>query len=226
MNSIRFILQIQKVKSIMGVLVTLSVIHFIENSLTILVILLPFWNFLFRPWRRKDFVMFLVASLFFLIQNYAVLKTGGFSFKHKDILLMPYYEPFMWGFYYLTITRFIGEQPGTHRLEAKVFLGMLLTGAAFSLFAGNSKNLLIFTGISTSILILMFHERHDLLYALCALVLGIVVEIFGVLTGLWSYPAPDFLGIPFWFATMWVSVGILGRRLLVPLAEWMADKSV
>lgn len=136
---------------------------------------------------------------------------------------MPYYEPFMWGFYYLTITRFIGEPPRAHGLGAKAILGVLLTGVAFSLFAGNSLNLLLSTIISTSILILMFHEKHDLLYALYALVLGFVVEIFGVSTGLWSYPTPDFLGIPFWFATMWVSVGILGRRFLVPLAEWIAD---
>ena len=49
-------------------------------------------------------------------------------------------------------------------------------------------------------------------------------EIFGVSEGLWSYPAPDFLGIPFWSATMWISVGLLGRRFLIPATEWLAER--
>lgn len=224
MNTIRFILQTQKFKSIMGVLITLSVIHFIENPLVILMALLPLWYFFFRPWNRENCIIFIVALLFFLGQNYAVLKTGGFSFKHKDILLMPYYEPFMWGFYYLTIKRFVGEPPRVHKLEGKAFFGLLLTSASFSLFPGYSQMLLLSSLISTSVLFLMFHEKHDLLYALFALVLGFVVEIFGVSTGLWSYPAPDFMGIPYWFATMWVSAGLLGRRFLIPLAEWLSNK--
>jgi hypothetical protein len=149
MDLIRFMLKTQKVKSIMGVLATLSAIHFIGDPLATLVVLLTFWYFFFRPWDRNDCIMFLVASLFFLLQNYTVLKTGGFFFKHKDILLMPYYEPFMWGFYYLTITHFVGEMPKTHRLEARAFFGLLVTGLSFSLFANDSRILLVSTLIST-----------------------------------------------------------------------------
>jgi uncharacterized membrane protein YoaT (DUF817 family) len=65
---------------------------------------------------------------------------------------------------------------------------------------------------------------RDVQHALFALALGFVVELFGVSTGLWSYPAPDFLGIPFWFATMWLSVGLLGYRFLFPAATWLAAK--
>ncbi|MDY7036269.1 MAG: hypothetical protein SV375_08940, partial [Thermodesulfobacteriota bacterium] len=74
------------------------------------------------------------------------------------------------------------------------------------------------------LLLLMFHKRYDLYYAVYALVLGMVIELFGVFSGLWHYPNPDILGIPFWFANMWMSVGLLGRRFLIPFTEWMAEK--
>ena len=163
--------------------------------------------------------MFGIASLFFLGQNYAVLKVGGFAFKHKDILLMPYYEPFLWGFYYLNIKRFVMENSQAVHLGKRSVVGLFLTVLAFSAFAGNSARLFAATLVSTATLLGMFHEPFDLFYAAYALVIGFIVEFFGVSSGLWAYPDPDFLGIPYWFATMWISVGILGRRFLIPLAE-------
>jgi hypothetical protein len=203
----------------MAIIVTFIIIHTISISSLIPFILLPFWFILFHPWNKTEGIMFIIASLFFLMQNYFVLKAGGFAFKYKDILLMPYYEPFMWGFYYTVIKRFISESSNTKVLGWRPFLGLAITGICFSLFSRNSDILLISTVISTCILFALFHDRYDFYYAICALVLGFIVEIFGVTTGLWSYPDPDFLGIPFWFATMWISVGLLGRRFLIPLAE-------
>lgn len=213
----------QKLRSIAALFLTLTVIHLVGNPILLVLILLPYWYLSFRPWSKAEYFMFLLASGFFFLQNYAVLKTGGFSFKHKDILLMPYYEPFLWGFYYLTIKRFISEQQHC-TLHLKAFLGLVLTGLAFSFFSHNSGLLLISTLVSTGVLLVLFHELYDFYYALCAFILGFIIELFGVSTGLWAYPEPDFLGIPFWFATMWISVGILGRRLLIPLSEWLAKK--
>ena len=146
-----------------------------------------------------------------------------FEFKVKDMLLMPYYEPFLWGFYFTALKRFVsGTGKGRH-FEKKSFLGVLVTSLAFSLFS-SSASLLIATILSTLLLFALFHTRVDISYAACALVLGFIVEVFGVFTGLWSYPAPDFLGIPYWFATMWISVGLLGGRFLIPLGEYLAEK--
>lgn len=216
----------QRLRSVLGLFVTLIIIYVIGNPIFLVFILLPFWFLLFRPLNREDIIIFFIASLFFLVQNYAVLKSGGFSFRHKDILLMPYYEPFMWGFYYLFMKRFIAEPSENCRLQWKAFAGLVLTGFAFSFFAKNSDTLFISTLVSTSVLLILFHERYDLYYALYALVLGFIIEMFGVSAGLWTYPVPDFLGIPYWFATMWISVGILGRRLLIPLSERLAKKGI
>lgn len=206
----------------MALLITLSILYLINNSLLATCVLLPVWILLFRPWNRADFFVFAIAALFFLGQDYAVLKKGGFSFAQHDFLLMPYYEPFLWGFYYLHIKRVIGDQMAPTKVSFHAVIGLFATGVAFSLFSNNSTLLLIATLISTSLLLFMFHEKNDLCYGIYTLALGFVIEYFGVYNGLWSYPMPDFLGIPYWFATMWFSVGILGRRFLLPLAEQLA----
>ncbi len=214
-------LQGNKLKCILAIIVTFAVIHIVEHSLIIPFVLLPFWFFMFRPWDKTDGIIFAVASLFFLVQDYFVLRNGGFYFKHRDMFLMPYYEPFLWGFYYITIKRFFSELLTTNKLGWKSFLGLAITGLCFSLFSNNSNILFISTLISTCMLFAFFHEKYDWLYALYALILGFITEIFGVSTGLWSYPEPDFVGIPFWSVTMWISVGLLGRRFLIPLATWL-----
>lgn len=214
----------QKIKSLFSLIITITVIYFNDQTLITLTILLPFWFFIFRPWNKAEIIIFIVASVFFLAQNYAVLKTGGFSFKQKDILLMPYYEPFLWGFYYLNIKRFISERAEAVIFDKKSIFGLLLTALAFSIFSKDSNTLFMATLLSIGVLFIMFHERFDFYYGAYALALGFVIELFGISTGLWAYPEPDFLGIPYWFATMWISVGVLGRRFLIPLAEWITIK--
>lgn len=208
----------------LSLLVTLGVIHLVDESILVPIILVPLWFVLFRPFNRSDLLMFLIAAVFIVGQNYSVLERGGFAFEEKDFLLMPFYEPFLWGFYYLNVKRFFSEDRERPRLEPRAFAGVGITAVCFSAFGGNDFRLLLATLVSTGILLWMFHRPYDLYYAAYALALGFVVEIFGVSTGLWSYPNPDFLGMPYWSATMWISVGILGRRFLIPFSEWLSGK--
>ncbi len=184
-----------------------------------LVLLLPvFWSALFRPLSRNEYLLFVVAGVFITAQNYTVLRTGAFAFSQQDFLLMPFYEPLLWGFYFLTLKRFFAQHEQVERLEPQALLGLLGVSLAFGLFAGTGwLSPAVF--VAGGILVALFHTREDIWHGLFALVMGFVVEVFGVSTGQWSYPAPDMLGIPFWFAPMWVSVGILGRRLLFPLVN-------
>jgi lipoprotein signal peptidase len=216
----------QKTKSVFSLIITLLLLLLIHNSSILPFLLLPFWLLIYRPFKRPELIMFVIASIFIIGQNYSVLKSGGFTFAQQDFFLMPYYEPFMWGFYYLNMKRFISEDTGKNRpvLRFKSFLGLAATGICFSFFSQSSDSLLISTIISTCILLLFFHKAYDIYYGLYALCLGFIIELFGISTDLWSYPDPDFLGMPFWFATMWISVGILGRRLLIPLSELIDNK--
>jgi len=216
----------QKTRVLLGLLLTFATIHLIGSRLVVLFLLILSWTLLFHPLSAAELVIFVVAALFFLLQNYVCLRAGLFAFRFQDILLMPYYEPALWGFYFISLKRFItGNGKELLAIDKKAVAGLVATSIAFSLFSFDSRALFMATSASTALLLAMFHTKLDIAYALHALALGFVVELFGVSTGLWSYPAPDFLGIPYWFATMWMSVGLLGHRFLIPAAEGLAARA-
>jgi hypothetical protein len=215
----------QKIRVTLGVIITLAAVYFIPDRLLALIPLLLSWWLVFHPLTTGELVMFAVAATFFLFQNYVTLRAGLFEFRFKDILLMPYYEPLLWGFYFLSLKRFISGQARLDlRVDKKAIAAVVVTSLAFSVFSFDSRAIFLATACSTVMLFALFHEKLDVYYALCGLGLGFIVELFGVSTGLWWYPAPDFLGIPYWFATMWISVGLLGRRFLIPISEWLAAR--
>lgn len=213
----------EKINSIVSLIMTLGILYIFNSSLFILPLLLITWYFSLRPFGLEDFSVFVIASVFFLIQNYGVLAKGGFEFSKKEILLMPAYEPFMWGFYFLFFKRMWPECSRGGKLS-KGFIGLVVTSAIFSIFSQNSELLTVATVFSTIFLFVLFHQACDFVLAVTSLALGLVIEVFGVRTGLWSYPAPDIGGLPWWFITMWLSVGLLGRNFLFPLSEFLADK--
>ena len=214
----------QKLRVLIALACTLVILYTVVHSLAALVVLVALWSIIFSPWRLAEAFSFAIASIFFLFQNYVCLKAGIFEFKVKDVLLMPYYEPFLWGFYFTALKRFVSGDRKTLRFQTQSLVGLLVTAVAFSLFSRTPSLFFPATLISTLVLFGLFHTGLDFCYAGCSLILGFIVELFGVATGLWSYPAPDFLGIPYWFATMWINVGLLGYRFLIPLGEWLAGK--
>ena len=213
----------QRVRVLTGLLFTLATLYLVPDRRLVLLPLFLGWWLLFRPLSAIELIMFGVAGAFFLFQNHLALRDGLFEFRFKDILLMPYYEPFLWGFYFLSMKRFVTEGArGLPSIGLKAVAGLAATSAAFAVFSRDSQTLFVATTCSTAFLLALFHDRADLEYAVVALVLGFIVEMFGVSTGLWWYPEPDFLGIPSWFATMWISAGLLARRFLIPIAVWLA----
>jgi hypothetical protein len=212
----------QRLRVVLATLLTGLIIHFVPNRLLVTAILAVLWALLFFPLRWNELIVFALAGVFFVGQNYVCLKAGLFEFRFKDVLLMPYYEPLLWGFYFLSMKRFLSTADTTYVFNWKSVAGLAVTSIAFSVFSFDSRALFAATLCSTALLFVLFHTTRDVQHALFALALGLVVELFGVSTGLWSYPAPDFLGIPFWFATMWLSVGLLGYRFLFPAANWVA----
>ena len=215
----------QRLRVLIALAVTLVLIHVIPDNRLVIAPLVLCWTVFLWPINRSDLAVFVFAGGFFLIQNYLALLDGIFEFRDKDILLMPYFEPLLWGFYFTALRRFIADSaaPGV-RIGWKNFAAVAMTSAMFSLFSFDSHALFAATACSTAVLFAMFHEKEDWQYAGAALALGVIIELFGVWTGLWWYPSPDFLGVPLWFSTMWLSVGVLGRRFAIPAAEWLASR--
>ena len=203
---------------------TLVQISTIEASWLLAVMLPLQWWLVFRPVQHREWVMFALVGPFFVAQNYLALRAGAFTFRQQDFLLMPWHEPLLWMGWYLHLVRFLGRPAREVRLAPSAWLGLAATVTAFSVFGGEARALTFASAASCVLLLALFHTRTDLSYALCAVVLGALVEATGVAGGLWSYPSPGWTGVPAWSLAMWISVGLLGRRFVLPAAEWLAQR--
>ncbi len=212
----------QRLKLFLGLIMLLGIIQFVPHDPIIMkfAILIVFWVLFFWPFEKIEIVMWVVITVFIFYQDYAALSVGAFAFapEYRDILLMPIYEPFMWGFYYLFLKRFIADPALPQRLNFKAFVGLIMLSLCFAFFGKNSALMNYAMTFATLFLLIMFHERYDFYFVFTALGLGIVIENFGVHTGRWSYPHPDFLQLPVWILIMWMAAGLLGRRFLIPLS--------
>ncbi|MBC7359503.1 MAG: DUF817 family protein [Desulfacinum sp.] len=167
--------------------------------------------------------MFVLASVIIVPQNFAATSSGGFSFSRPDVLGMPYYEPMMWGFYSVNIKRWTyGQRDVCATFSKRNVVAFLATGLIFALFSYDSLLLTLSSSALVLLLFFWFHDKSDLATASYALFMGMVVELFGVHTGQWSYPSPVMLGLPLWSVSMWLSVGILLNRFLVPVSAKLA----
>ncbi len=195
--------------------ISLTIIAFVPTNLGKLAALLVLWAATFRKLSKPELIFYVGVCVFFTLMNAASLKQGIFAFAEPDVLGMPVYELFMWGFYLLHLKRVLdGPTPVGNR--AVVWVLALLYAAAFATIA-DAQILLAVTGILLVIGLMLFHEPHDLAYTGYLILLGAAIEYTGVYSGQWAYPGDPLGGVPFWFITMWGGVGLFTRRLILPI---------
>lgn len=192
-----------------------AIIAWVPGNLWKLLALLIVWALSFRRPSRQEWVMVGFASLFFTAMNAASLQQGIFSFSQPDLLGMPVFELFMWGFYLLHVTRLLAG-PVPPAPTPSVWLLALLYAAAFALIA-NPRWLLIATAVLLGLALLRHHEPDDLRYTAYMVLLGALIEYSGVHSGQWQYPGDVAGGVPPWFVTLWGGVGFFLRRLVHPV---------
>lgn len=191
-------------------LLTLLISTFIQDNLLKTFLLFFLWILSFWPLSIKDIVYFVISSLVFTLSNYGALQNLTFEFKEKDILLMPYNELFMWGFYCLNAYRFHKEKTiifPQHKL--KWFLLFTVVFASSFSFFQNETYLFVFLMILLAIFSLIFRSKYLASYILYFLFMGIVVESLGLRFGLWKYPRALYFEAPIWAPLMWMNIGAI-----------------
>jgi uncharacterized membrane protein YoaT (DUF817 family) len=208
-HQLRYLLQIP---------VTLAIIAWLPGNAAKLAALLLLWRLTFLRLSRAELVFYAGVCLFFTGMNVLSLRQGIFAFSAPDVMGMPVYELFMWGFYLLHAWRVIGgPAPHTTRAQHWQAWGLaLLYAAAFGSIA-DANALLVVTAVLLLIGIARFHEPKDLAYVAYLVLLGAAFEYTGVLSGQWLYPGHPPGGVPVWFVTLWGGVGLFMHRLMVPL---------
>jgi len=195
--------------------IALAIIAFVPSNWGKLVALLALWAATFRRPSKPEAIFFVAVCAFFTVMNAASLKQGIFAFTSPDILGMPVYELFMWGFYLLHLKRVVGgPAPESNRV---IVWGLALLYAAAFATISDARILLAVTGTLLIIGLILFHEPYDLKYTGYLVILGAAFEYTGVHSGEWSYPDDPIGGVPFWFVTLWGGVGLFMRRLVVPI---------
>lgn len=206
-------------KSILILAVTLAILYFPFSNILKSALLLVFWYISFRPLTRAEYVLFVITNIIFTFNDAMALRNGVFVFREPEFFLMPYWEIFMWGFYFILIKRWLDLKPA--KMDWKVIPIAIFFSLSFSI---SSSPLLVFPISFSCILLLLFffHTQEDYLSFLAFLGIGTVIELFAISTGLWSYPEFGWLDIPLWYATLWAGVGIIFYRLGIPLSEKVA----
>lgn len=195
--------------------VALAIIAFVPTNIGKLTALLVLWAITFRRLSKPEAIFYIAACVFFTAMNAASLKQGIFVFTKPDVLGMPVYELFMWGFYLLHLKRILGG-PAPEGKRAAVWTLALLYAAAFAAIP-DAKTLLAVSGTLLLFGLILFHEPLDLAYTGYLILLGAAFEYTGVHSGEWSYPGNPPGGVPLWFVTLWGGVGLFMRRLVLPI---------
>jgi hypothetical protein len=193
---------------------TMVILALVPGNFAKLGALVALWALTFGRLSRVETLFYSAVCVFFTAMNFASLKQGIFAFSAPDMLLMPVYELFMWGFYLLHTRRVLGG-PAPEGKRAAVWTLALLYAVAFSTIHDGNLLLLVTGGLLIAGLVL-FHERYDLAYAGYMVALGAAIEYTGVLSGQWHYPGNPPGGVPLWFITLWGGVGLFLRRLVLP----------
>ncbi|MCA9460081.1 MAG: hypothetical protein KC550_06040, partial [Nanoarchaeota archaeon] len=164
-----------KLRLIFLLILSLLSIYYIPNSLLVTGILLLLWFIGFYPIKKEEYILFFSISIFFSIMDLVTLSQGIFEFKNKDFILMPYFEIFLWGFYFLFVKRFVDDfefKKKSFKIPTIYFFifMVLLAGIKIPIY------LLILVGILFFSSIYFFHEKIDIMYIITFLILGIIIE--------------------------------------------------
>lgn len=205
-----------KKRAALQILGTLIILGWIPGNLLKLALLILVWILTWGPLRRGFLVLFTLCIFLFTAMDALAVRRGVFVFSRPDIGGLPLWEPLMWAFFTYHFHHMIQGPPP--KFDLRVLPMAVLFSACFGLFQ-TPHILLIATGTTLALSLLLFHETYDVIYTGYAVLVGTAVEFVGVARGLWHYPDAPVGGVPFWYIPLWGSIGLYMRRMGLPLAE-------
>lgn len=173
------------------------------------------WLITFGPTTFRERVCFVVVCCFFSVMDLLAVQKSAFLFTHPNLLGLPYWEFFIWGFIVLHMLRAVGGLRPASSVLRILPLGVLFS-LPFSIIVDPTV-LLVVSALVLGLVIAFLHEPWDLRYMIYAVMLGVAFEYVGVWTDQWHYPGNPPGGVEPWFLPMWAGIGLFVRRLVLPL---------
>ncbi|MBL8216372.1 MAG: DUF2878 family protein [Bryobacterales bacterium] len=175
----------------------------------------------YLPLTRGEWLRAAITFGVFFPMDLLSTRQGAFGFLHPDFLGLPYYEPVLWPFLLLTLTRLAPQPPP--RFDWLAVPLTVLFAVPFAVIR-DPGSLLAAAGFVLAILLARFHTKADGTYLALMIAIGVVWEHVGVGSGQWRYPS-EAAAVPLWSSVLWAGVGILTYRLLLPLTEKPLSKA-
>ncbi len=197
---------------------TLVIIFVFHNTVLITLSLLLWWGITFYPFSKQDLVLFFLTSLFFTLVDISVLHQGIFAFTDKDFFGMPYFEVFMWGFYFLHASRLLQGAIPTSVWQGIIFSGVIFL--ALSAIPNISIALIVGAGILIGALF-YFGTKKDVLYSGYLMLIGVLIEYLGTATDTWKYSIDNYF---YWWVITWAVSGLVLYRTMLPLVRLIVIK--
>lgn len=191
---------------------TLVQIAAIPNGLVSLAACLLWWSLV--PWTPRLAVAWTALAALFALLDLGAVRAGVFAFARPDLLGLPWWEFLVWGCWVLGGLGLIpAAAPARPRWPA--FLCAALFAAPFLAVADPWwLTALALAGLAPGLV--LHHRSADLVHLAGFALIGLVVELTGVLAGVWSYPQAGALVIPPASLVMWAGIGLFAHRLVRP----------
>lgn len=201
---------------ILQLLATVLVLGWIPGNGFKLGAMLGIWAVGFGRVTMPELLGVILVDLLFVAMDVSALRQGIFRFSRPDVLGLPAFEFFMWGFYILHAIRFFDEPgPRPRRLPLAAALAVLFSLPFLLIAKPGLLALAAATALAATLSV--FREPLDFAYVVYMAVMGTTVEYAGVVSGQWSYPHSGFGPVPLWSFVMWAGIGLFTRRLFLPL---------
>ena len=194
---------------------TAAILGWLPGNIIKMTAMVVLWGITFRRISGRELMMIAGVDVLFSLMDLGALRSGVFRFRHPDLIGLPIYEFFMWGFFTLHALRFVGRMPETPRLILSLALAAL-----FALpFATIAQPIVLFFASSIVLVasLAVLRDPVDFAYTGYLIAVGCLIEYVGVWTEQWVYPGSPPGGVALWFIPMWGGVGLFTGRLLAPL---------
>lgn len=182
----------------------------LDASIKMVGILLSFY-FIYGAFTKEEVYLFVGVNIFFTFMNYMSIINGIFVFSHPNLIGLPWYEFFMWGIYVIHLKRiteiFFKKEFTSYPIGMVDFICVGLVITVFSIC--KDKSSVTFLPLIINIFYLI-SKKSKLLVSnyLYFIAIGGILELVGTNGGQWSYPQPDFFGVPFWYVNVFGSFAL------------------
>lgn len=191
---------------------TLAIVATLADGRAALAACLLWWSF--APWTRRLALAWAALALLFAALDVGAVRAGVFAFARPDLLGLPWWEFAVWGCWVLGG---LGLVPAASPVRPRWPTALCAAVFAAPFLAVADPwwlTVLALAGLAPGLV--LHHARGDLLHLGLFLLLGLVVELTGVLAGVWTYPQAGPLAIPPASLVMWAGIGLFAHRLVRP----------